>query len=82
MRNPTGALVVGTLPGFDAIEFKAGPRQVVCAGSGHPNGKPYRWRAGTVALKDAPAIPDNLLAAITRPPETNLAIRLGWPSSV
>jgi hypothetical protein len=57
MRNPTGALVVGTLPGFDAIEFKAGPRQVVCAGSGHPNGKPYRWRAGTVALKDAPAIP-------------------------
>jgi hypothetical protein len=51
------------LPG---IEFKRGKRQVVAAGSIHPNGKPYIWDNG-VELCDAPEAPEELIEALTIP---------------
>lgn len=54
-----------SLPG---IEFKSGRgRQVVAAGSRHPNGNYYMWDDLSPPLKDAPELQEDLLALIARP---------------
>lgn len=55
---------------FPGIEFKSLGRQVVAAGSKHPNGTNYRWAEDSRPLPEAPEAPPALLAAITRPERT------------
>lgn len=55
-----------THPDFPGIEFKSKGRQVVAAGSIHPNGNEYRW-VGTSDLTNLPTLPDELLALIRKP---------------
>jgi len=66
-RLPAGVRVVDTIDQFKSIEFKSAGRQVVAAGSRHPNGKLYAWAQGHPALADAPEAPAALLEAIRRP---------------
>jgi hypothetical protein len=64
---PEGVRVVDTLKDFPGVEFKSLGRQVVAAGSIHPNGKRYRWDSDHPALADAPEAPTDLVEAIRRP---------------
>lgn len=66
LRKPPGR-IRNQLPDFPGIEFKSVGRQVVAAGSKHPNGRHYKWRDGSPPLKDAPEAPAALLKAIARP---------------
>lgn len=66
LRKPPGRILNG-LPDFPGVEFKSIGRQVVAAGSKHPNGTHYRWADGARPLREAPEAPEALLAAITRP---------------
>lgn len=51
---------------YPGIEFKTKGRQVVCAGSRHPNGKYYEWDELSPELKDAPKAPQKLLKLLKR----------------
>ena len=64
MRIPEGVRVKNTLPQFPGVEFKALGRQVVAAGSIHPNGQNYLW---TNAVEETPKAPEALLLAIQKP---------------
>ena len=56
------------LDDYPGVEFKSIGRQVVAAGSRHPNGKLYRWsRKHPDIRKGIPMAPTNLLNAIRRP---------------
>jgi hypothetical protein len=66
-RQPLGP-IRNRLAGFsDAIEFKSVGRQVVAAGSKHPNGQQYEWAPGHPPLVEAPEAPEALQQAILRP---------------
>src|ERR1043166_2197401 len=66
---PDGVRVLDTLEGYAGVEFKSLGRQVVGAGSIHPNGKHYRWDDDfdRLELANAPAAPAELVEAIRRP---------------
>jgi hypothetical protein len=65
---PDGFSVVEMLDEYPGVEFKSGGRQVVAAGSKHPNGKFYKWsRKHPDIRKGIPLAPTNLLNTIRRP---------------
>lgn len=75
MRKPDDTELVNTMPDFPGIEFKSFGRQVVAAGSAHPEtGKPYLWDDDPLAmpLRSRRAAPEALLVLAARPerPET------------
>lgn len=56
------------LKGYPGVEFKALGRQVIAAGSVHPNGRPYRWSDKHSPIEAGlPDLPQNVLEAITKP---------------
>lgn len=70
--------VAGEPPRYSGVEFKSLGRQVVAAGSIHPNGNPYFWDALDHAdLADAPDAPADLIEAIRRPERTGEAAKSG-----
>ncbi|WP_247838569.1 bifunctional DNA primase/polymerase [Bradyrhizobium sp. 200] len=76
MSKPADVLVRDTLESeeYNGVEFKSKGRQVVAAGSIHPNGKPYRWSKDHPAIEDGlPKIPAALLRVIKRPPRSAVA---------
>lgn len=69
MRKPAEVAIVNGLPGYRGIEFKSLGRQVVAAGSVHPDtGKPYSLDADPLAisLSEAPEVTTALLEAIRK----------------
>lgn len=68
-RKPAGLTVVGELADYPGVEFKSIGRQVVAAGSVHPNGEPYGLDDDVLALslRDATEAPVALLDAIRKP---------------
>ncbi|NJK88564.1 MAG: hypothetical protein HC923_03630 [Myxococcales bacterium] len=67
MRREPGAATRNGIPGLSkAIELKTVGRQVVAAGSKHPNGKNYQWAEGP-PLAQAPMAPAALMTAILKP---------------
>lgn len=59
--------VIDTLEGYNGIEFKSAGRQVVAAGSIHPDTKElYRWDEDTPHLAEAPMMPKRLGKKIVR----------------
>jgi P4 family phage/plasmid primase-like protien len=69
LRTPAGAKFVNCLVDqYPGVEFKGVGRQVVAAGSRHPNGRKYWWDQfdNRLELAAAPDIPDSLLEAIQR----------------
>lgn len=76
MRKPPEVLVRDTLESedYNGVEFKSKGRQVVAAGSLHPNGKPYRWDDTKPKIEDGlPMAPKALLNIIKRPPRSAVA---------
>ncbi len=71
MRKPADVTVVDTLEGYDGVEFKTRGRQVVSAGSVHPNGRHYEWDVINDDLSDASPAPPELLRIIARPRRTH-----------
>jgi hypothetical protein len=68
MRLPADVLIVDTLEAYPGVEFKSKGRQVVAAGSKHPDGGLYRWSKVHPNIRAGlPRIPTTLLRAITRP---------------
>ncbi|WP_158511592.1 bifunctional DNA primase/polymerase [Bradyrhizobium sp. CCGE-LA001] len=70
MAKPADLLVRDTLESEDygGVEFKTKGRQVVAAGSIHPNGKPYKWDDSHPAITgELLMAPRRLLKAIERP---------------
>ena len=66
LSKPQDAEVVNAVPAYPGIEFKSAGRQVVGAGSIHPDsGKPYETIQGTPGKN--PAAPAALIALATRP---------------
>lgn len=69
-RKPAEVAVVNALSGYKGIEFKSFGRQVVAAGSIHPDtGEPYRLDDDPLAmsLSEAPKVTEALLDAISKP---------------
>ena len=65
---PEGTKLRNELPMWPGLEFKGHGKQVVAAGSTHPEtGNPYFWAMGGTPLKDAPLLPEAVLAEIRRP---------------
>jgi hypothetical protein len=70
MRKPPAIRVVNGLPGYPGIEFKSHGRQVVAAGSIHPDtAKPYSFDDDPLALSlsEAPEATTALLKALEKP---------------
>lgn len=70
MAKPEDLLVRDTLDSehYDGVEFKTKGRQVVAAGSIHPNGTAYKWDESHPTLTaEPPMAPRRLLKAIERP---------------
>lgn len=68
MAKPSDVAVVDTLEAYQGVEFKTKGRQVVAAGSRHPNGKLYEWDFLSPSLLGGlRLIPERLLGAIRRP---------------
>lgn len=66
---PSGVRIKESLCDFPGVEFKSAGRQVVAAGSRHPNGRYYKWSSEHPAiLAELPMTPEVLLQAITRAP--------------
>ncbi len=65
--KPVDAQLVDSLEAYPGVEFKSIGRQVVAAGSIHPNGVTYAWTTGEVDLRELPEIPGALLHLIRRP---------------
>ncbi|GAB6141167.1 hypothetical protein JCM14076_18960 [Methylosoma difficile] len=68
--KPADVSVLDSIEAYQGIEFKSFGRQVVSAGSKHPNGKLYEWDDLAPFPHDPaglPPIPDNMLALIRRP---------------
>ncbi len=67
MWKPEGVAVVNELPDFKGVEFKSYGRQVVAAGSLHPDtGRPYEFLPTGVEMWESPSAPDRLLTLIDR----------------
>lgn len=76
MSKPADVLVRDTLESedYNGVEFKSRGRQVVAAGSVHPNGKPYVWSTDHPPIEDGlPKCPTNLLNIIKRPPRSAIS---------
>lgn len=70
MTMPEGTLLRDTLEDYQGIEFKAQGRQVVAAGSAHPDfNKPYLWDDDFLAvpLSKVSAAPPQLIEVARRP---------------
>lgn len=67
MRKPSDVAVVDSLEGYEGVEFKTKGRQVVSAGSKHPDGGIYVWDVFSPDLIDAGPAPERLLSLIRRP---------------
>lgn len=67
MTKPADVAVVDSLEGYDGVEFKTRGRQVVAAGSRHPDGGMYSWDPLAPELSEARAAPERLLSLIRRP---------------
>lgn len=69
MGKPADVLVVDTLEAYPGVEFKSAGRQVVAAGSIHPETKRhYKWDADAPSLVDGEVLVSRkLLRLITRP---------------
>jgi hypothetical protein len=68
--KPADVSVLDSLDTYQGIEFKSFGRQVVSAGSIHPNGKYYEWDDLAPFPDDPeglPPLPDNMLRLIRRP---------------
>lgn len=66
--KPADVPVLDSLEGYPGVEFKSRGRQVVSAGSVHPEtGKLYEFDFLAPELSEAPQVPDNLLNLIRRP---------------
>ncbi len=66
LRLPPDFAVTETLDDYPGVEFKSVGRQVVAAGSRHPNGRLYRWASNSPSPHRAPMPPVTLLNAIRR----------------
>lgn len=79
LRKPAYLAVVNELDAYPGVEFKSLGRQVVAAGSVHPNGRPYRLDDDVLALslRDAPEATTALLEAIRKPLHDRSANRSG-----
>jgi hypothetical protein len=68
MSKPEGVPIMDTLKDYPGVEFKSRGRQVVAAGSIHPDTlKLYTWNPETPPLSKLPPVPPVLLKLITRP---------------
>ncbi len=69
MSKPADLVILDTLEAFPGVEFKSRGRQVVAAGSIHPETKKhYRWSDTGPSLADGfPPAPEALLEGIRRP---------------
>lgn len=67
LRKPADVPIVDSLDGYPGVEFKTRGRQVVAAGSVHPNGRHYVWDDLSAPLSSAPDAPERLLALVRRP---------------
>lgn len=68
LSKPDDILIRDTLKDFKGVEFKSKGRQVVAAGSIHPDTKQfYRWNEDAPPLSEIPAAPSELLDLIKRP---------------
>ncbi len=69
MTKPAELLIVDTLVDFPGVEFKSKGRQVVAAGSIHPDTlKLYEWDGRVALIEDGlPDAPEALLNVIARP---------------
>ena len=66
--KPADVDLMDSLPDYPGIEFKSHGRQVVAAGSKHPNGNIYRWDELSVPLQHIRPLPERLLMLARRPP--------------
>ena len=65
---PEDVQIYNDLKDYPGVEFKTVGRQVVGAGSIHPNGKPYIWNDDFPPIEDGfPSIPKTLLNRIRKP---------------
>lgn len=76
MNKPADVSTLDSLEAYQGVEFKTYGRQVVAAGSRHPNGKLYEWDLFAPELDSmfmpngkvgSARIPDRLLTLIRRP---------------
>jgi len=67
MKKPAGAPIVETLPAYKGLEFKTIGRQVVAAGSVHPNGSGYVWVIFSTPLVEIQEAPYRMLELLRRP---------------
>jgi hypothetical protein len=67
MKNSQGVALVEGLDDFPSIEIKQYGRQLVAAGSRHPNGNFYRWADGHPPLKDVKEAPADSLNGASAP---------------
>lgn len=68
LAKPAEVPVLDTLKDFPGVEFKSAGRQVVAAGSIHPDtGRHYHWKEDGADPAVLPDAPDELLQAIKRP---------------
>jgi len=66
-RKPASTMLLDTVEGYEGLEFKSLGRQVVAAGSVHPNGRRYEWAADSPSLADMPDLPQNVIKMARRP---------------
>jgi len=64
LRKPKGIKIRETIDRFPGIEFKTKGRQVVTAGSKHPNGNMYEWDDFSPELGKQPNAHANLIALL------------------
>lgn len=65
--KPIDVTLLDSLDAYPGVEFKSLGRQVVAAGSVHPNGRHYMWEGDAPDLRELPDIPASLLRLIRRP---------------
>lgn len=65
--KPIDVALLDSLEAYPGVEFKSVGRQVVAAGSIHPNGRHYEWTDGIPDLRDLPELPKAVLDLARRP---------------
>lgn len=65
--KPSDVDLLDSLEDYQGIEFKSRGRQVVAAGSVHPNGSHYEWDDLAPHLDEMPPMPGTLLRLTRRP---------------
>lgn len=64
--KPIDVQLLDSLADYPGVEFKSLGRQVVAAGSVHPNGRRYEWD-GEADLRDLPPLPEVVMRLARRP---------------